>query len=117
MTVYELNRDQLIELKRNYYTQEYNDHPSYGELADIDNLVSDQEIYDAYDGTDFVPDDFSSSAGEDEEDWRWVKLDIDGEFHGTRNGIADDLCQIAEWIRQGNFGGFFYKGVSWKIEQ
>ena len=69
MTVYELDRDQLTELKQNYYTQlldERGESPSYGELADIDDYVSDEEIFDEYAGTDFVPDDFACSAGEDE---------------------------------------------------
>ena len=68
MTVYDLNREQLTELKQSYYTQlldERGESPSYGELADIDDYVSDEEIFDAYAGTDFVPDDFFCSAGEE----------------------------------------------------
>ena len=68
MTVYELNRDQLEELKQRYYMDHVNEKPSYGELAEIDNLVSDEEVYEEYAGTDFVMDDFFCTAGQDEED-------------------------------------------------
>ena len=44
MSVKDLTREQLIELKQRYYT-ERNENVSYGELADIDNLVSDDEIF------------------------------------------------------------------------
>ena len=67
MKVYDLNRDQLIELKQHYYIDHIDENPSYGELAEIDDLVSDEEVYKEYAGTDFVVDDFFSSAGQDEE--------------------------------------------------
>lgn len=61
MNVEELNRGQLTFLKQNYYTQkqdEKNKGVSYGELANIDDLVSDEEIYEKYSGTYFVEEDF-----------------------------------------------------------
>lgn len=70
MTVYELNREQLTELKQAYLTRvldERGESPSQYELANIDDYVSDEEIFDEYAGTDFVPDDFFCSAGQDEE--------------------------------------------------
>ena len=60
MTVKELNRAQLLQLKANYYEEHHSEGVSYGELADIDNLVSDEEVVEAYDGVDFVEDDFIS---------------------------------------------------------
>ena len=60
MTVKELNRAQLLQLKANYYEEHHPEGVSYGELADIDNLVSDEEVVEAYDGVDFVEDDFIS---------------------------------------------------------
>lgn len=61
MTVYELNHDQLSQVKVNYYTNDL-DEPngplSYGDLIDIDNIVSDDEVYDAYAGVDFTEEDF-----------------------------------------------------------
>ena len=63
MSVKELNREQLTELKQIYYCEEYiKNNASYGELADIDNLVSDNEIYEYYNDTMFVEEDFSSSC-------------------------------------------------------
>lgn len=60
MKVKELNRNQLEELKQRYYTEK-NENVSYGELADIDNLVSDKEVFEYYKDVDFVEEDFFSS--------------------------------------------------------
>ena len=57
MSVKDLTREQLIELKQRYYT-ERNENVSYGELADIDNLVSDDEIFEEYEHITFVAEDF-----------------------------------------------------------
>ena len=57
MSVKELTREQLIELKQRYYT-ERNENVSYGELANIDNLVSDNEIFEEYGDITFVAEDF-----------------------------------------------------------
>ncbi len=62
MKVTELNRDELTELKQRFLmekrAEEHEDEPSYGELAQIDELVSDDEVYAEYDYIDFVKDDF-----------------------------------------------------------
>lgn len=57
MKVTELSRDQLTELKERYYT-ERNENVSYGELASINELVTDAEIFKEYDCVNFVEDDF-----------------------------------------------------------
>ncbi len=67
MTVSELNRDQMIELKQNYLSElvdktEYR-CLSYGELAAADEIVSDAKIFWLYDCYDFSEDDFSCTAG------------------------------------------------------
>ena len=67
MTVRELNRDQLAELKTNYLI-ELGNELSYEDLVNIHDLVPDQEVFDAYNGVNFVPDDFFCSAGQEEED-------------------------------------------------
>lgn len=54
----ELNKEQLRQLKQRYYDEQHAEGVSYGELAAIDELVSDQEVIEAYDGVDFVEDDF-----------------------------------------------------------
>lgn len=58
MGVRELSREELIELKQNFYCNELGNNASYGELADIDNIVTDEEIFNFYDYVDFVKDDF-----------------------------------------------------------
>ena len=59
MVIRDLNRDQLEQIKQSYYTQKrYPLGVSYGELASIDSLVSDKEVFDEYDGVDFVEEDF-----------------------------------------------------------
>lgn len=57
-TVRELNKKQLTELKQNYYCEK-NKNVSWGELANIDKLVSDKEIFRAFKNTEFVAEDFS----------------------------------------------------------
>ena len=58
MNVHELNREQLTELKQ-AHLMESEDWPSYGELADADELVSDEVIFEKYAGTDFVEEDLT----------------------------------------------------------
>ena len=61
MKLNELNADQRLYLKQDILTRrmdEKGESPSYGELADADNLVSDQELEDEFGGTEFVPEDF-----------------------------------------------------------
>lgn len=57
MTVKQLNRDQLVSLKQQMLTDTGKD-VSYGELADADNLVSDEEAFDRYEGVSFGEEDF-----------------------------------------------------------
>ena len=65
MRLDELTREQKVELKQNLLTERLGD-PSYGELADADELVSDDELKEKFGGTVFTPDDFMSSNGEDD---------------------------------------------------
>ena len=67
MKVRELNRDQLVQLKQRYLTDWYDtlpvpSTPSMQELADADSLVEDELVFDYFEGTDFVPEDFSCSS-------------------------------------------------------
>ena len=57
MKLQDLNREQIIQLKQNLYG-ERNENASYGELAEIDNLVSDEELKEEYGDTYFVDEDF-----------------------------------------------------------
>ena len=61
MKVTELTRDELTELKTRYYSDlldRLGETPSYGELSAIDELVTDEEVYEEYADVDFVKDDF-----------------------------------------------------------
>ena len=57
MKLQDLNREQIIQLKQNLYC-ERNENASYGELAEIDDLVSDEELKEEYGHIDFVDEDF-----------------------------------------------------------
>ena len=61
MNVTDLNREQLTELKQAYLTEIFDRDglsPSWGELADADELIPDAEIYEAYEGYIFSAGDF-----------------------------------------------------------
>ncbi len=56
-SVRELTRDELIQLKQHVYNI-LNPSVSYGELAAIDELVSDEDVYKIFESVAFVDDDF-----------------------------------------------------------
>lgn len=61
MKVKDLSRDQLIELKQHYLCEQ-DMQPSWGELADADELVSDETVFEEYADIHFVNDDFFCTA-------------------------------------------------------
>ena len=63
MTVYDLTKDEKHELKCQYLAEKEEKDLSYGELANIDLLISDSEIEDVYCDTYFSPDDFFCNEG------------------------------------------------------
>lgn len=62
MFVRELTTEQIYALKQAYLMEKLDreEHrcPSWGELADAGELVSDEEIFGEYDRVEFSPDDF-----------------------------------------------------------
>lgn len=58
LEVSDLNGGQLEQLKLRYYMEHHPEGVSYGELADINELVTYDEIYEEYKGTIFTEDDF-----------------------------------------------------------
>ena len=62
MKVTELTRDQLVQLKQGYFCGRP-EEPSWEELAQADTLITDEEIFSAYEGVEFSADDFSCTAG------------------------------------------------------
>ncbi len=68
MTVNELSRNELIELKQRYYSEK-EENVSYVEISVIDKLVSDEEVFSAYGNIEFTEEDFFCNldkAGEEE---------------------------------------------------
>ena len=63
MNVRELTQDQLSELKSDYFYNHLDDYNMIGDCCFYWEL-SDELIFDYYDGIDFVSDDFGCSAGE-----------------------------------------------------
>ena len=57
MSYKELNRDQILALKQSYLVRT-RDNISYNELAEADNLVSDEELEQEYKNVNFVEEDF-----------------------------------------------------------
>nr|DAD87552.1 MAG TPA: hypothetical protein [Siphoviridae sp. ctAUQ2] len=65
MTVQELNRDQLVEIKQSMLLERMDaegDWPSWGEMADADSLISDEDVFEEYANTEFTEDDFFCSC-------------------------------------------------------
>ncbi len=68
LTVTELSREQIIELKQDYLFRYYQetadeeDGPSQAELSDADDIISDGMIFEAYESTLFTADDFFCTA-------------------------------------------------------
>ena len=58
MHVTELSRDQLTELKQNHLIEQLNSC-SWGDLANVDEIISDEVIFELYNDYIFVDDDFS----------------------------------------------------------
>lgn len=67
LTVYDLNSEQMLELKQAYLTQMLDEtegrSPSWDELACADEIVDNWLIFDTYANTVFSNDDFVCSAG------------------------------------------------------
>lgn len=113
MTVYDLNRDQLIEVKQRMLTErldERGESPSWGELADADDIISDEEVFAEYGDTEFVPEDF----GIDE----YEEYSFGADLSGTPEYIAEQLRLIADDIENGNYGGLAGGyGASWGLDK
>lgn len=62
MSVYELNRDQLNQLKQDMVFEAI-DNPSYGEIADVDR-IPDEAVFRRYAGTNFCEEDFWCSVSQ-----------------------------------------------------
>lgn len=52
----------MVELKQTMLESVLGCEPSWGDLADADDIVSDEQMYEEYGGTEFVSDDFCCSC-------------------------------------------------------
>ena len=107
MTVYDLNRDQLAELKARYYQDQVGYDLSYEELANIDAYVTDTEIFNEYAGTEFTPDDFFCSAGEEFIENNRVRVIIDVNDASYTDYALRDVLQA---IQDGETRGYHQYG-------
>lgn len=67
MSVLELNRNQLLQLKQDIVfkrNEEQGTYPSWQELATADNNISDSEVYTEYSDWYFVNEDFYGTINE-----------------------------------------------------
>lgn len=61
MNIKQLSRDQLAEIKTQYYIWVCgHEDLSYEEIANIDNYVTDEEVFNEYAHCQFVPEDFTN---------------------------------------------------------
>ena len=69
MTVKQLNRDQLTELKKRMIDDEISEtegrSASYGELANAES-IPDEKVFERYDGIEFVEEAFVCTTGKEE---------------------------------------------------
>lgn len=81
MKLSDLTNEQRLELKQEI-VKDRNEHigegTSYGELANANELVDDEVLEEAYNGTEFSPEDFSCGEADD------------------RDGVLDELKEWAE---------------------
>lgn len=105
MTFDELSDDQKHELKQRILTErneQRGEGTSYGELADADTLVSDEDAKDWAEGMEFSPDDFSCSASapvekvENVPQWA-VSYLVNGDASGLE---TYDKALVDEWTEK-----------------
>ncbi len=94
MSVEELPREAIQELKQRYYAEKYDKDLSYGELADIDNIVSDEEVFDEYGDTNFTEDDFFCLT----QSRKTVESSIQGQERGIQAIMDEYGCTREEAI-------------------
>lgn len=105
MTFDELNEDQRVELKQ-HIIMERNEHigegTSQGELALADDLVSDEDLRELYEGTEFSEDDFVCSCH-----GRTVKVERIPQWavcylvNSDDSGLSsDDKKQVDEYVKR-----------------
>ena len=103
MSFDELNDEQKLELKQRILTErneQKGEGTSYGELADADDLVSDEDAKDWAEGMEFSPDDFACSASEPNVRVRNVpQWAVNYLVNADSSGLTDEDRQMVDrWI-------------------
>ena len=103
MTFDELNDAQKLELKQRILTErgeQRGEGTSYGELAEADTLVSDEDAKDWAEGVEFSPDDFTCSAsGPDERIDDVPQWAVPYLVNGDASGLETyDKVLVDEWM-------------------
>lgn len=119
MNFNELTEEQRLELKQRILTERLDakgESPSYGELADADDLVSDADLADRYGDTVFSPDDFFCSEEDPEyrkqaKDFLARYLDVE-DTYGARDFI-EDVTSLSEESSGTEFGRKLSEIISW----
>lgn len=62
MSVHELTSDQRTELKLFMIEDVLGEQPSWGDLADVDDIISDERMMEEYEGVCFTDEDFFYSC-------------------------------------------------------
>lgn len=82
----ELTREQKVAVKQQLLCETLDERgvaPTWGELADADNAITDAECEEKFKGTEFVPEDFSPEPTTEQ-----------------RRYTAQVLVGLAEWVEQ-----------------
>lgn len=111
MTFDELNEDQRMELKQ-HILMERNEHlgegTSYEELALADDLVSDEDLGELYEGTEFSEDDFTCSCH-----GQTTKVERDWKAEALKHAEATGVYEYAVNGRFMEYWSFFGQGEGW----
>jgi hypothetical protein len=102
MSVYELSKEQLTELKEQMYMNTHNS-VSYAELVNVNELISDEEVENCYSDTCFTEDDFFWKKSEscelildydnmqvvlDTETGKYYWYNYDEEYHAEKREVV-----------------------------
>lgn len=86
----ELTREQKVKVKQRLLCETREGSgiaPTWGELADVDNVITDAECEEKFKGTEFVPEDFSPEPATEP-------------ATEQRRYTAQVLAGLAEWVEQ-----------------
>lgn len=108
----DLTKDQRLEFKQRILIERNEvrgEGTSYGEVADADRLVSDEDAESHAEGVEFSPDDFSCGVAADRDgvldelkEWaeRILRTCVFAHDHPLSSGVNTDTINGIEWARQ-----------------